>query len=243
MPTATANHTERLELQREHSVRLKDQIERLRGQLEDLLSQAHGEPEKHGVERRKQGKSRVSSAEKIKQPGRSVAHGKSEALPVEKQMSELILKVFRSSPATTAGVIAALSTEAKFDPHEAGLALVRQMQKAEGGAWTGAELHVRFDLTSATLHRRRAEHRIVFWRDAKENFHYPKWQFTPTGALLPGLQEVLQTFRSADEWRVMRYFLTPRQQLDHQPPLALLQRGEQDKVIAHARIHGQENTW
>lgn len=169
--------------------------------------------------------------------------GKPQASPVEKQMSELILEVFRSSPATTAGVIAALSTEMKFDSYEAGLALVRQMQKAQGGAWTGAELQARFNLNPATLHRRRTEHRIVFWRDAKENFHYPKWQFTPTGALLPGLQEVLQIFRSADEWRLMRYFLTSRQQLENLTPLTLLQKGEKDKVIAHARIHGQENTW
>lgn len=243
MPTATANHAEGVEFQRERTVRLRNQIERLRGQLEDLLSQARGEIEKHGGKRRKQGKIRASPAQKIKQPGKYAAHGKPEALPVEKQMSELILEVFRSSPATTAGVIAALNTETKFDPHEAGLALVRQMQKAEGGAWTGAELQARFDLTPATLHRRRAEHRIIFWRDAKEAFHYPKWQFTPTGALLRGLQEVLQTFRSSDEWRIMRYFLTPRQQLDNQAPLALLQRSEEDKVIAHARIHGQENTW
>ena len=243
MSTATSNHTEGLEFQKEHTLQLKNQIERLRVQLEDLLSQARSGIENHGGERRKQGKVRTSSAERINQPGKSAARGKPEALPVEKQMSELILEVFRASPATTAGVIAALSTETKFDPHEAGLALVRQMQKAEGGAWTGAELHAHFDLTSATLHRRRAEHRTIFWRDAKEVFHYPKWQFTPTGALLPGLQEVLQTFRSSDEWRIMRYFLMPRQQLDNQPPLALLQRGEEDKVIAHARIHGQENTW
>ena len=123
------------------------------------------------------------------------------------------------------------------------MALVRQMQQAEGGAWTGAELRARFGLTPATLHRRRADHRILFWRDAQETFHYPKWQFTLAGAALPGVQEVLQTFCSSDEWRLMRYFLAPRKQLGDQTPLSLLQREEKDKVIAHARVHGQENTW
>lgn len=213
MPSVTVNRSNVLDPQKSRADHLENHVEQLRGQLEGLLSQVHK------------------------------ARGKHRAASVEKRMSELILEALRSSPATTAGVIAALSKETKFDPREAGLALVRQMQQAEGGAWTGAELHARFELTPATLHRRRSEHRIVFWRDAKENFHYPKWQLTPTGALLPGVQEVVQTFRSADEWRVMRYFLTPRKQLENQSPLALLQRGEQDKVIAHARIHGQENTW
>jgi hypothetical protein len=129
------------------------------------------------------------------------------------------------------------------DSREAGLRLVAEMQKAEGGAWSGSELATRFGLTPATLHRRRKEHRIVSWRDARHEFYYPKWQFTNAGALLPGIQDVLQTFRSADEWRVMRYFLAPRDQLGGRTPLALLRSGEVDKVLAHAAAHEQENTW
>ena len=164
-----------------------------------------------------------------------------EPTSVEEELRDLIVEVLRSSPTTAAQVNARLRSAA--DPLNASLALVRQMQQAEGGAWTGAELSTRFGLTAATLHRRRAEHRILFWRDAKESFYYPKWQFTPTGASLPGMPEVLQTFHSSDEWRLMRYFLAPRKQLDDQTPLALLQKGEKDRVIAHARVHGQENIW
>ena len=61
--------------------------------------------------------------------------------------------------------------------------------------------------------------------------------------MLPGIQDVLQMFRSADEWRVMRYFLTPRDQLGGRTPLALLRSGEVAKVLAHAAAHEQENTW
>ena len=242
MPTATASRPKPLEAPEAFSAHLEDHVEQLRGQLENLLSQVHGAREQNFGEG-EPSMGGASLTEETKRLGKNSTNGKHRTLSVEKQMSELIVEVLRSSPATTAGVIAALSKQAAFDPREAGAALVRQMQQAEGGAWTGAELQARFELTPATLHRRRSEHRIVFWRDAKEAFHYPKWQFTPTGALLRGMQEVLQTFRSADEWRVMRYFLTPRKQLENQSPLALLQRDEQDKVIAHARIHGQENTW
>ena len=137
----------------------------------------------------------------------------------------------------------AAKVKTQFDPKEAGRKVVAQLQEAEGGAWSGQELAETFRLTPATLHKRRTEYRIVSWRDAKHRFHYPKWQFTPTGALLAGVQDVLQTFRSSDEWRVMSYFLAPRHQLGNRTPLDLLRAGEMDKVIAHARAHGEENSW
>lgn len=130
-----------------------------------------------------------------------------------------------------------------FDPFEAGRKVVAKMQAAEGGAWTGTELEELFGLTPANLHKRREEHRIVWWKDAKNRFHYPKWQFNYAGALRSGVQEVLGIFRSSDEWRVMRYFLTPWHQLDDRTPLELLRTGEKEKVISHARAHGEENSW
>lgn len=130
-----------------------------------------------------------------------------------------------------------------FDPLQAGREVVQQLQKEEGGAWTGAELNDQFRLTPATLHKRRSEHRIVSWKDARNRFHYPKWQFNDAGALISGVQDVLQTFQSLDEWRVMRYFLAPRHQLDDRTPLDLLRAGEVDKVVAHARAHAEENSW
>ncbi|MDB6174151.1 MAG: hypothetical protein JWL59_3462 [Chthoniobacteraceae bacterium] len=133
--------------------------------------------------------------------------------------------------------------EAEFDPSEAGRKLVLRMQEAEGGAWTGQELMEKFNLTPAALHKRRKEYRIVSWRDAKHQFHYPQWQFTPAGALLTGIQNVLQAFRSLDEWRIMRYFLAPRHDLDGGTALELLRAGEVDSVVVHAKAHAEENSW
>ena len=132
---------------------------------------------------------------------------------------------------------------ASFDPYAAGERLVEELQAAEGGAWTGQELLSRFELTPATLHRRRKEHRIIYWRDAQHDFHYPKWQFTAGGALLPGIQEVLAAFESQDEWRIVSYFLGKRAQLADGRPLDWLRRGEIAKVLAHAKTHAEENTW
>ncbi len=130
-----------------------------------------------------------------------------------------------------------------FDPYAAGERLVEELKATEGGAWTGQELQKRFKLTPATLHRRRKEHRIIYFRDGRHDFHYPIWQFTPGGAMLPGIQEVLAKFQSRDEWRVMRYFLGKRAELGDRRPLDLLRDGEREKVLAHAKIHAEENTW
>lgn len=130
-----------------------------------------------------------------------------------------------------------------FDPFEAGRKAVVELQKAEGGAWTLADLQKLYGLDSANLHKRRAEYRIVWWKDPRSQFHYPKWQFNQAGVLLPGIKSILQSFKSSDEWRVMRYFLAPRHELDMRRPLDLLRGGEMDTVIAHAKAHGEENSW
>lgn len=130
-----------------------------------------------------------------------------------------------------------------FDPIEEGRKAVELLKGMEGGAWTGAELGERYALTPSTLHKRRATHGIVYWRDAKNQFHYPKWQFNAAGAALPGIRETLRIFQSTDEWRVTRYFLCPRHQLGGRTPLALLRESNVSEVLAHAKIHCEENTW
>ncbi len=121
--------------------------------------------------------------------------------------------------------------------------IVAELKTAEGGAFTGAELATKFQLTASVLHRRRREHRVIFWRDPQHENRYPRWQFNEAGALLPGIQEVLQAFESFDEWRVMRYFLGPRKQLGGKRPLDLLRNGDIETVVNHARTHAAENTW
>ena len=121
--------------------------------------------------------------------------------------------------------------------------IITELQNAEGGAWSGAELRKKFGLGLADLRRRRAEYRIVYWRKGKRAIRYPRWQFTATGIVLPGIQEVLETFHSRDEWRIMRYLLGRRCQLGGLRPLNLLRAGKIERLLAHARSHADENTW
>jgi hypothetical protein len=165
---------------------------------------------------------------------------KAEKLPktAQQKMARVLVHVVRMRRA-----MKEIQAIAPFSPQEAGKRIVLDLQAAEGGAFSGAELKESFKLTPAVLHRRRKERRIIYWRDSRHDFFYPRWQFTPTGALLPGIQDILQTFKSDDEWRIMRYFLSPRKQLNNQRPLDMLRAGEIEKVMAHARNHGAENTW
>lgn len=144
---------------------------------------------------------------------------------------------------TDVGDDAKMAKVAAFDPRAAGLALVQKLKESEGGSWSGRELNERFGLTSATLHGRRKMRRIVFWRDAKHDFFYPQWQFTEAGAMRPGIEDILKVFNSTDEWRVMRYFLSPRRQLEGKKPLDLLRSGEVEKVISHAQNNAAEGSW
>ncbi len=96
---------------------------------------------------------------------------------------------------------------------------------------------------SATRHRQRKKHRILNWRDARHEFHDPKWQCNGNGALLPGVQEVQQVFRSHDEWRLMHYFFGARHQWSNHRPLDLLMEDQVSKLLTHAQRHAEENTW
>ena len=126
----------------------------------------------------------------------------------------------------------------ELSPELAGAAVVEALKKSEGGAWKGSAL----PRSPEDLSILRSEFQIISWSDGK-SYQYPKWQFKrSSGGFLPGIREVLQIFKSADEWRVMRYFLDPRELLEGRP-LDMLRAGRVDEVLAHARIHFMANTW
>jgi hypothetical protein len=156
---------------------------------------------------------------------------------------QTIIERFEVSQTQLLGMLHNISDAADFSPEKAGNEVVKVLQKSDGGAWTSEELRDKWQLTPATLHKRRKDFRMVFWRDPQNHFYYPKWQFTEAGSLLPGISEVLQVFKSKDEWRIMRYFLGKRAQLDEKRPLDLLRQGLLQNLLEHAIFHANENTW
>lgn len=121
--------------------------------------------------------------------------------------------------------------------------ILHALQTREGGAWTEAEMLAKFNLTPSNLQTLRNNFLVVSWPDQQGQLHYPKWQFADTGALLPGVQEVLRTFKSQDTWRIMSYFLGARRQFQGLCALFLLRKNKVTEVLAHAKLHYEENTW
>lgn len=120
--------------------------------------------------------------------------------------------------------------------------LVRNLAEAEGGSLSLEDAAVLLRISADRLGAHIRARRVVAWTDHEGKSRLPKWQFE-NGGLLVGVRQVLEIFRSEDEWRVMRYFLGTRQSLGSQRPLDLLRAREVGKVVTHAQAHFEENTW
>jgi hypothetical protein len=132
---------------------------------------------------------------------------------------------------------AALLTEAelKQDKH------IQELMSADGGsATTGAARWMcgYADLDGLVSWVRDPDSQIRIQREPR----YPVWQFV-NRRVLPGVREVVAILQSDDQWRIMRYFLTARKALGNLRPLDLLRLGEIDRVLEHARLSREENTW
>lgn len=160
------------------------------------------------------------------------------------------MKGKRKTPATkpryTPPAEKPLTTTAVLDPRVAA-AIVRgeivrwKLAAAEGGAISGKETAPLLGISEAAVIRRWRGHRLVGWK-VRNAVHFPVWQFQGR-TLLTGIEDVLQIFRSDDQWRVLIYFLGKRLSLNRRRPLDLLRRGEAAEVVRHATAYAVDNTW
>lgn len=127
-----------------------------------------------------------------------------------------------------------------FDPYAAGEKAIEVLKNERGGALNEQGVMIITGDDSFSLKRARENFRIVYWVDDNK-YYYPVWQFA-YGAPMTDIRTVLQIFKSYDYWRVMRYFLAPRIELGDSP-LNLLEAGEVNKVLDHAKRHFREETW
>ena len=117
----------------------------------------------------------------------------------------------------------------------------KKLMAAEGGAVSVAKAARLLGISKTAVLKRWQTYRLVGWSDGK-NMHFPVWQFRD-GKLLPGIKELLQIFRSDEQWRVLMYFLGNRESLKGERPLDLLRRGEASRAIEHATDYAQDGTW
>ncbi len=124
---------------------------------------------------------------------------------------------------------------------ECGTGVRKKLEAAEGGAIDGKTAAHLLRTTEAAVRRRWRQYRLMAWQKGNRMF-YPKWQFSGRG-MLAGIEEVLQVFRSHDQWRLMLYFLSKRHSLQQKRPLDLLRTGRVAEVLEHAKLHAREHTW
>ena len=122
-----------------------------------------------------------------------------------------------------------------------GRRLRSKMATAEGGAMSCGEAARLLKISESALLKRWREHRLVGWSRGKGVF-FPRWQFAHD-RLLPGVEEILQTFASNDHWRVMGYFLCERLSLNKRRPLDLLREGAVTAIVNHAKAYAHDDVW
>ncbi len=70
---------------------------------------------------------------------------------------------------------------------------------------------------------------VIAIRDGLGNLHFPVWQFSPRGGVLPGLRETLASLREHphfDDLLPATFFLNPSSRLQGKTPLDALRAGE-----------------
>lgn len=106
----------------------------------------------------------------------------------------------------------------------------RTISIEEENLLTSDELAARVGLkTRQSVHDWLRKGKIVGWRGAKRGYMFPEGQLDERGRPLEGLEKVVSYFD--DGYTVWFWLTTPRNSLDGMEPLALLRKGEIDRVL------------
>ena len=119
-----------------------------------------------------------------------------------------------------------------------GVVARRELLSADGGALTASDVTKLLDISRQAVDKRRKAGLLLAVELPKRGLLYPAWQFSETGATLPGFVEVLGALREHDPWAQARFFVTSNDRLSDERPLDVLGRGEVAPVLAAARSFG-----
>jgi hypothetical protein len=180
--------------------------------------------------------------------GKTLAHKiQSHALKISRQLERkgYVLAMVPVQATATEEVVGVIDdeepgTDAQVDPYEAGRQAIDALKEAEGGHVDRTKAAELLDIGLAQLYNRLDQKKVVAWVDAAGRYHFPKWQFGVNG-LLHGVSECLQILGKADEWAVMRFFLTPSTAAGDVSPLQLLRAGrieEAKQIASQQSVHG-----
>ncbi len=110
--------------------------------------------------------------------------------------------------------------------------------KDEGGCVSAEEAGDILGIGKAAVHKARGEGRLLGLPRGQNQYAFPVWQIS-SGQILPGLREVYAAL-DCDAWMKASFMLSSNTRLNNEAPLALLRRGETDRVVQAAKLYGEQ---
>lgn len=118
-----------------------------------------------------------------------------------------------------------------------GIEAKRRLIEEHGGTLTVAQVATNLGLTRQSVENRRRAGKLIAITTGRLGYRYPAWQFSESGLVIPGLEEVLGILAPHDEWMQIAFFLGKDQLLDDESPLALLKAGKLQQVLDAAQTY------
>jgi hypothetical protein len=118
-----------------------------------------------------------------------------------------------------------------------GIRAQAKLTQAEGGCISAEEAGQLIGISKAAIHKARIEGRLLGLPRGQSQFVFPIWQFD-SGQILAGLKDVYASL-DCDPWMKASFMLSPNTRLSKETPLALMRRGEIEKVVTAAKSFGE----
>lgn len=116
-----------------------------------------------------------------------------------------------------------------------GLRAKQQLLTAEGGTCTAEQLAQLLGISRQAVDKRRRKGTLIGVSLGRRGYAYPVWQVD-----LDGLDAVLQAMHDFGPWMQLGFMLSHNAVLEDETPLAVLRRGEVERVLEAVDMIGEQ---
>jgi hypothetical protein len=120
-----------------------------------------------------------------------------------------------------------------------GIEAKRRILTDEGGMLSAEKVGETLTISRQAVDKRRKAGRLIAVSLGRRGFGYPAWQFSEHGTL-PHLETVLDVLKRHDTWTKLVFFTSENAAIDGKRPLDALRSGDVEKVLAAARVYGEQ---
>jgi len=120
-----------------------------------------------------------------------------------------------------------------------GIEAQRRLLEEYGGILTAQQAGEILGISRQSVDKRRRAHTLLPLTTGRHGYRYPAWQFTKSGAVLSGVEDVLQALGPHDEWMQAAFFASENPRLANRTPIEMLKAGELKQVIGAAQAYGE----